>query len=190
MTHYEAVAISFGRVRNARRPGTRSWAEKRDTIEDPRIFGAEHDDVCACGKYEGILYHGMICDRCGVKVVASAREHRRKRFGHIELAEPIQHPLVSEPARLHAFPVLPAQVLDSEEGRRLAPHYDAIIVAANAGPGDEVARCVEGLAEVLVPIIETALRWGLPDASLLAHGLALEERTEDPFSEPDNRKSI
>ncbi len=42
-----------------------------------------------CGKYRGMKYKGMICDRCGVKVTHS--RVRRKRMGHIELAAPVVH---------------------------------------------------------------------------------------------------
>src|SRR5206468_2990222 len=44
---------------------------------------------CACGKYRGMKYKGMICDRCGVKVTHS-RGHI-KRIDHIELAAPVVH---------------------------------------------------------------------------------------------------
>jgi DNA-directed RNA polymerase subunit beta' len=54
-----------------------------------RIFGPERDWECGCGKYRGIKYKGMRCDRCGV-VVAHSRT-RRKRLGHIELAVPVVH---------------------------------------------------------------------------------------------------
>jgi len=51
-----------------------------------KIFGPEKDWECSCGKYRGMKYKGMICDRCGVKVTHS--RVRRKRMGHIELAAP------------------------------------------------------------------------------------------------------
>src|SRR5439155_11082066 len=53
------------------------------------IFGPKKDWECACGKYRGMKYKGMICDRCGVKVTHS--RVRRKRMGHIELAAPVVH---------------------------------------------------------------------------------------------------
>ena len=49
----------------------------------------EKDWECACGKYRGMKYKGMICDRCGVKITHS--RVRRKRMGHIELAAPVVH---------------------------------------------------------------------------------------------------
>jgi DNA-directed RNA polymerase subunit beta' len=54
-----------------------------------RIFGPERDYECACGKYKGTKYKGIICDRCGVKVTHS--RVRRKRMGHINLAAPVVH---------------------------------------------------------------------------------------------------
>src|SRR5207302_3054221 len=53
------------------------------------IFGPEKDWECACGKYRGMKYKGMICAPCGVKVTHS--RVRRKRMGHIELAAPVVH---------------------------------------------------------------------------------------------------
>src|SRR5262249_27564567 len=44
---------------------------------------------CSCGKYRGMKYKGMVCDRCQVKVTHS--RVRRKRMGHIELAAPVVH---------------------------------------------------------------------------------------------------
>src|SRR5690606_2694036 len=68
-----------------------------------RIFGPEKDWECACGKYRGMKYKGMICDRCGVKVTHS--RVRRKRMGHIELAAPVVHIwfFKSMPSRLGAL---------------------------------------------------------------------------------------
>ena len=37
-----------------------------------RIFGPERDYECGCGKYKGTKYKGIICDRCGVKVMPLA----------------------------------------------------------------------------------------------------------------------
>src|SRR3970040_1062555 len=65
--------------------------------------GPEKDWECACGKYRGMKYKGMICDRCGVKVTHS--RVRRKRMGHIELAAPVVHIwfFKSMPSRLGAL---------------------------------------------------------------------------------------
>merc|ERR1712139_275010 len=69
--------------------GYRTYRPEKDGLFCERIFGPEKDWECACGKYRGMKYKGMICDRCGVKVTHS--RVRRKRMGHIELAAPIVH---------------------------------------------------------------------------------------------------
>ena len=67
----------------------RTYRPEKDGLFCERIFGPEKDWECACGKYRGMKYKGMICDRCGVKVTHS--RVRRKRMGHIELAAPVVH---------------------------------------------------------------------------------------------------
>ena len=54
-----------------------------------KIFGPVKDYECHCGKYKGIRYRGIICDRCGVEV--TRKKVRRERMGHITLAVPIVH---------------------------------------------------------------------------------------------------
>jgi DNA-directed RNA polymerase subunit beta' len=44
---------------------------------------------CSCGKYKGIRFKGIVCERCGVEVTTS--KVRRERMGHIELAAPVSH---------------------------------------------------------------------------------------------------
>lgn len=44
---------------------------------------------CGCGKYKGVRYKGIVCERCGVEVTTS--RVRRERMGHIELAAPVVH---------------------------------------------------------------------------------------------------
>ncbi|MGV3606944.1 MAG: DNA-directed RNA polymerase subunit beta' [Planctomycetaceae bacterium] len=80
---------SFGEVRKPETINYRTYRPERDGLFCERIFGPEKDWECACGKYRGMKYKGMICDRCGVKVTHS--RVRRKRMGHIELAAPVVH---------------------------------------------------------------------------------------------------
>ena len=54
-----------------------------------RIFGPVKDYECACGKYKGRKYRGIICDVCGVEVTSSVV--RRRRMGHIKLVIPVAH---------------------------------------------------------------------------------------------------
>ena len=80
---------SFGEVKKPETINYRTYRPEKDGLFCERIFGPEKDWECACGKYRGMKYKGIICDRCGVKVTHS--RVRRKRMGHINLAAPIVH---------------------------------------------------------------------------------------------------
>jgi len=80
---------SFGEVRKPETINYRTYRPEKDGLFCERIFGPERDWECACGKYKGTKYKGIICDRCGVKVTHS--RVRRKRMGHINLAAPVVH---------------------------------------------------------------------------------------------------
>jgi len=80
---------SFGEVKKPETINYRTYRPEKDGLFCERIFGPEKDWECACGKYRGMKYKGMVCDRCGVKVAHS--RVRRKRMGHIELAAPVVH---------------------------------------------------------------------------------------------------
>src|SRR5215467_3241014 len=80
---------SKGEVKKPETINYRTYRPEKDGLFCERIFGPEKDWECTCGKYRGMKYKGMICDRCGVKVTHS--RVRRKRMGHIELAAPVVH---------------------------------------------------------------------------------------------------
>ena len=80
---------SKGEVKKPETVNYRSYRPERDGLFCERIFGPEKDWECSCGKYRGMKYKGMTCDRCGVKITHS--RVRRKRMGHIELAAPVVH---------------------------------------------------------------------------------------------------
>ena len=86
---HDIRAWSFGEVKKPETINYRTYRPEKDGLFCERIFGPEKDWECACGKYRGMKYKGMICDRCGVKVTHS--RVRRKRMGHIELAAPVVH---------------------------------------------------------------------------------------------------
>ncbi len=82
-------AWSYGEVKKPETINYRTYRPEKDGLFCERIFGPERDYECACGKYRGTKYKGIICDRCGVKVTHS--RVRRKRMGHINMAAPIVH---------------------------------------------------------------------------------------------------
>ncbi|GAG74694.1 unnamed protein product, partial [marine sediment metagenome] len=80
---------SYGEVLNSETINYRTQRPERDGLFDERIFGPIKDFECYCGKYKGIRYKGVKCDKCGVEVVSS--KVRRRRMGHIKLATPCSH---------------------------------------------------------------------------------------------------
>ena len=80
---------SHGEVKKPETINYRTYRPEKDGLFCERIFGPEKDWECTCGKYRGMKYKGMVCDRCGDKVTHS--RVRRKRMGHIELAAPVVH---------------------------------------------------------------------------------------------------
>ncbi len=80
---------SSGEVKKPETINYRTFKPERDGLFCERIFGPVKDYECACGKYKGKKYEGVVCERCGVRV--ESREARRKRMGHIELAAPVVH---------------------------------------------------------------------------------------------------
>ena len=85
----EMYAWSFGEVVKPETINYRTFRPEREGLFDERIFGPVKNYECYCGKYKGIRYKGVICDKCGVEVTHS--RVRRERMGHITLATPVAH---------------------------------------------------------------------------------------------------
>jgi len=119
-THYESIneygsitirlaspndirSWSYGEVKKPETINYRTYRPEKDGLFCERIFGPERDWECSCGKYKGIKYKDIICDRCGVKITHS--RVRRSRMGHINLAVPVVHIwfFKSLPSRLGAL---------------------------------------------------------------------------------------
>ncbi|MDD5221248.1 MAG: DNA-directed RNA polymerase subunit beta' [Candidatus Pacebacteria bacterium] len=90
----------------------RTQRAEKDGLFCEKIFGPEKDYQCYCGKYKGVRYKGIICDRCGVEVTHSAV--RRERMGYIKLAAPCAHIwfLRGVPSRMGMVLDIPAQRLE------------------------------------------------------------------------------
>lgn len=80
---------SHGEVTKPETINYRTQRSEKDGLFDEKIFGPEKDYECYCGKYKGIRYKGVECEKCGVEVTRSIV--RRERMGHIELASPVAH---------------------------------------------------------------------------------------------------
>ncbi len=78
-----------GEVKKAETINYRTLKPEKDGLFCEKIFGPVRDWECNCGKYKGIKFKGITCDRCGVTLDHSSV--RRTRMGHIELATPVTH---------------------------------------------------------------------------------------------------
>ncbi|MDP2593408.1 MAG: DNA-directed RNA polymerase subunit beta' [bacterium] len=91
---------SYGEVTKPETINYRTQRSEKSGLFDEKIFGPERDFECYCGKYRGIRYKGIVCEKCGVELTRSIV--RRERMGHISLASPVSHIwfLRSMPSRL------------------------------------------------------------------------------------------
>ncbi len=91
---------SFGEITKAETINYRTQRSEKSGLFDEKIFGPDRDFECYCGKYRGIRYKGIVCEKCGVEITRSIV--RRERMGHIELASPVSHIwfLKSMPSRI------------------------------------------------------------------------------------------
>lgn len=85
----EILSWSYGEVTKPETINYRTFKTVRGGLFDEKIFGPTANFECYCGKYKGIRYKGVICDKCGVEVAHS--RVRRERMGHINLACPVAH---------------------------------------------------------------------------------------------------
>ena len=85
----KVLESSYGEVLKPETINYRSYKPEKDGLFCEKIFGPVKDFECHCGKYKGIRYRGIICDRCGVEV--TTKKVRRNRMGHITLAVPVVH---------------------------------------------------------------------------------------------------
>ncbi len=85
----EIRSWSHGEVKKPETINYRTLKPEKDGLFCEKIFGPTKDWECACGKYKGIRFKGIVCERCGVEVTSA--KVRRERMGHIELAAPVSH---------------------------------------------------------------------------------------------------
>jgi len=134
----EILSWSHGEVLKPETINYRTQKPEKDGLFSERIFGPVKDYTCSCGKYRGIRYKGIVCDKCGVEITRS--RVRRERMGHIKLAAPVAHIwyLRNIPSRLGLVLDIPLPALekvvyytayiiikvDEEEKKRLLEEVD------------------------------------------------------------------
>ena len=203
---------SFGEVKKPETINYRTYRPEKDGLFCERIFGPEKDWECSCGKYRGMKYKGMICDRCGVKITHS--RVRRKRMGHIELAAPVVHIwfFKAMPSRLGALlsmkttslekviyfqdyvvtktgdtPLKPQQLLTEEEYRAARQQYGEGSFEADMG-AEAVRKLLTELdlvklsQELRVDLVETNSKQKKKD---LINRLKIVEAIRDSDNRPE-----
>lgn len=108
----DILAWSRGEVTKPETVNYRTQRAEPDGLFCERIFGPTKNFQCFCGKYKGVRYAGVVCEKCGVEVTRSIV--RRERMGHINLAVPVTHIwfLRSTPSRIGLLLDLPVKTLE------------------------------------------------------------------------------
>ena len=108
----DIIAWSRGEVTKPETVNYRTQRAEPDGLFCERIFGPTKNFQCFCGKYKGVRYSGVVCEKCGVEVTRSIV--RRERTGHINLAVPVTHIwyLRSSPSRIGLLLDLPIKTLE------------------------------------------------------------------------------
>ncbi|TSC57334.1 MAG: DNA-directed RNA polymerase subunit beta', partial [Candidatus Peregrinibacteria bacterium Greene0416_62] len=108
----DILGWSRGEITKPETVNYRTQRAEPDGLFCERIFGPTKNFQCFCGKYKGVRYAGVVCEKCGVEVTRSIV--RRERMGHINLAVPVTHIwfLRSSPSRLGLLLDLPIKTLE------------------------------------------------------------------------------
>ncbi len=200
---------SYGEVRKPETINYRTFKPEREGLFCAKIFGPVRDHECLCGKYKGMKYRAVICEKCGVEVTKS--KVRRERIGHIQLATPVAHVwmLRSLPSRIgvlldmnfkevervlycESYVVLDAKDTELQKGQLLSeseyqaaqlkygPHF-------SAGTGGEAIRDL--LQELDLEFLSRKIRRELHDTKLVTLTKKLTKRLKvvETFLHSTNR---
>ena len=157
---------SHGEVLKPETINYRSQKPEMQGLYCEKIFGPSKDYECHCGKYKKIRFAGVVCEKCGVEV--TAKEVRRERMGHIELASPCSHIwyLKGVPSRI-------GLILDVSPKHLEEVTYYAAHICLNPGKSSilqyrEFINERNG-REVFIPVVkeiqQNAAEWGLQEGS-------------------------
>ncbi len=177
---------SYGEVTKPETMNYRTQRSEKNGLFDEKIFGPERDFECYCGKYKGIRYKGIVCEKCGVELTRSIV--RRERMGHIELCVPVSHIWY-----LRTMPSRVAQVLGMSQGDVEKVVYFAgyLITNVNEEEKNRLLRELDGefknkvktvsdekTKEALTELLMTAKR----DIESIQVGRVLDENQYHKFS--------
>ena len=177
---------SRGEVTKPETINYRTQRSEKNGLFDEKIFGPDKDYECYCGKYRGIRYKGIVCEKCGVEITRSIV--RRERMGHIELATPVAHIwfLRSVPSRIalvlgmnagdlekvvYFAGYIVTKVFESERGRILKD-LDSEFKAKSKNLSDDKGR--ESLKELFLKAKK--------DIESLKEGIVLDEVAYHAYS--------
>ncbi|MCG3775962.1 MAG: DNA-directed RNA polymerase subunit beta' [Nitrospira sp.] len=162
---------SNGEVTKPETINYRSFKPERDGLFCEKTFGPVKDWNCHCGKYKGIRYRGVVCDRCGVEVTQA--KVRRERLGHIELAVAVSHIwyFKSLPSRIGALLDISMRNLE-----RILYYESYVVIDPKNAPVEKLAIITEEeLAELRGQGIELTVGMGAPAIRDLLSQIDIEE---------------
>jgi len=133
----EILERSYGEVLKPETINYRSFKPEKEGLFCEKIFGPTKDWECHCGKYKGIRYRGIVCDRCGVEV--TRKNVRRERLGHITLAVPAVHIwfLKSIPSKLSYLLGYTTKQLES------LTYYEKYVVTSPGNSGLDIGELID-----------------------------------------------
>ena len=86
----EIKNLSCGAVTQSESINYRTLSSIKGGLFCPKIFGTTKDLQCECGRYKGLSFKDIVCEKCEVQVTHSSV--RNERVGHIELPVMVMHP--------------------------------------------------------------------------------------------------
>jgi DNA-directed RNA polymerase subunit beta' len=143
---------SYGEVTKAETINYRTFKAEPAGLMAEEIFGPTRDYQCYCGKYKGIRYKGIVCDRCNVEV--THKRVRRDRMGHIKLAAPVAHVWFS-----NGVPNKLALILDISQKKLETVIYYARYVVTNVNDEEKktALESIDSLKQKELAELETEL---------------------------------
>jgi len=61
---------SYGEVKKPETLNHRTFKPEKDGLFCAKIFGPVNDYECLCGKYKRMKHKGIVCEKCGVRLLS------------------------------------------------------------------------------------------------------------------------